>query len=74
VEVAELRLPAGATVTMVFRRGEIFAPEPTTVLRRGDHVVIAGARDDRARIERRLRQVSESGRLAGWYDGIVAPR
>jgi cell volume regulation protein A len=74
VEVAELRLPAGATVTMVFRRGEIFAPEPTTVLRRGDHVVIAGARDDRARIERRLRQVSESGRLAGWYDGIAAPR
>jgi cell volume regulation protein A len=74
VEVAELRLPVGATVTMVLRRGEIFAPRPTTVLRRGDHVLIAGARGDRVRIERRLRQVSESGRLAGWYDGIAVPR
>jgi potassium/hydrogen antiporter len=74
VEVAELRLPVGATVTMVLRRDEIFAPEPTTVLRRGDHVLVAGARRDRVRIEQRLRQVSESGRLAGWYDGIAAPR
>jgi cell volume regulation protein A len=74
VEIAELRLPAGATVTMVLRGGEIFAPSPTTVLRRGDHVLIAGARDDRARIERRIHEVSESGRLAGWYAGLDRPR
>jgi len=72
VEVSELRLPAGATVTMVLRRGEIFAPSATTVLRRGDHVLIAGARPDRDRIEQRVHQVSDSGRLAGWYSGIAA--
>jgi cell volume regulation protein A len=37
------------------------------VLRAGDHVLVAAARDDRAAIERRLQAVSEAGRLAGWY-------
>ena len=70
VEVAELRLPAGATVTMILRNEQIFAPRSTTVLRKGDHVLVVGPRKDRDRIERRLREVSDSGRLARWYAGM----
>ncbi len=71
VEVAELRLPPGASVTMVLRGGQIFAPNAGTVLRRGDHVLVVGPRKERDRIEQRLREVSESGRLAGWYAGLA---
>ena len=67
VEVAELRLPPGAGVSLVLRAGEIFVPAPTTVLRAGDHLLVAAAREHRPTIERRLRAVSDSGRLAGWY-------
>jgi cell volume regulation protein A len=70
VEVAELRLPRGAAVSLVLRDGEVFAPGPGTVLRAGDHVLVAAARADRAAIESRLRAVSDAGRLAGWYAGI----
>jgi len=74
VEVAELRLPPSATVAMVLRGGTIFTPAPTTQLRRGDHVLVAGARDDREPIERRLREISSAGRLAGWYAGLAGER
>ncbi|GAB3199500.1 potassium/proton antiporter [Nocardioides hungaricus] len=67
VEVAELRLPPRAAIALVLRGGEVFTPGPATVLRAGDHVLVAAARDDRAAIERRLQAVSEAGRLAGWY-------
>lgn len=67
VEVAELRLPPRVAISLVLRRGEIFTPGPTTVLSAGDHVLIASARPDQEAVERRLQQVSEDGRLAGWY-------
>ncbi len=67
VEVAELRLPAGAGLSLVLRDGQIFVPGPTTVLRAGDHALVAAAREHHPTIERRLRAVSDSGRLAGWY-------
>lgn len=67
VEVAELRLPPRAALSLVLREGEIFTPGPTSVLRVGDHVLVAAARDDRADVEQRLQAVSEAGRLAGWY-------
>lgn len=66
VEVSELRLPRGSAVSLVLRRGEVFAPGPRTVLAADDHVLVAAARADHPAIERRLRAVSESGRLAGW--------
>lgn len=70
VEVAELRLPPGAAVSLLLRGGEIFAPGQTTTLRADDHVLVAAARADREAIERRLRAVSTDGRLAGWYAAL----
>jgi len=59
-------------VSLVVRRGEVFAPGPTTVLRAGDHVLVAASREDRAVIESRLHAVSDAGRLAGWYAALPA--
>ncbi len=70
VEVSEMRLPAGAAVALVLRGDEIFTPGPSTVLRSGDHVLVATARADQATVERRLQLVSEDGRLAGWYAAL----
>jgi cell volume regulation protein A len=66
VEVGELRLPQGASVSLVIRSGELLVPEPRTVLRRGDELLVVTPRKLRADTERRLRQVSRGGRLAQW--------
>ena len=66
VEVGELRLPKGASVSMVIRDGETLVPERRTVLRRGDELVIVTPRKSREATEERLRQVSIGGRLAQW--------
>jgi cell volume regulation protein A len=71
VEVSELRLPQPAAVSLVLRGQEIFAPNPDTVLRVGDHVLVAVARDGHEAVERRLHAVSDRGRLAGWYAGLT---
>ncbi len=70
VEIAELRLPPGAGVSLVLRGGQVFVPGPTSALRVGDHALVAAAREHEAAIGRRLRAVSERGRLAGWYAGV----
>ncbi len=62
----ELRLPAGAHVTLVVRDGEAFVPAASTVLRHGDDLLVVTTAAARARAERRIRQVSRYGRLAGW--------
>ena len=67
VEVAELRLPSGAGLSLVLRDGQIFVPGPTTTLRADDHALVATAREHQPAIERRLRTVSDFGRLGGWY-------
>ncbi|QDY77237.1 potassium/proton antiporter [Streptomyces qinzhouensis] len=66
VEVAELRLPAGAAVTLVVRDGKSFVPLPTTVLRRGDELLVVATDPVRDAAERRLRAVAQGGKLAGW--------
>ncbi|WP_432482816.1 potassium/proton antiporter [Kineococcus esterisolvens] len=66
VEVFELRLPAGANVTLVFRDGATFVPGARTVLRRGDEVLVVTGAAERAAVEERLQQVSRHGKLAGW--------
>ncbi|MFJ8233994.1 potassium/proton antiporter [Streptomyces sp. NPDC094448] len=66
VEVAELRLPAGAAVTLVVRGGQSFVPLPTTVLRRGDELLVVATDPVRDAAERRLRAVGQGGKLAGW--------
>ena len=66
VEVFELRLPPGANVTMVLRGGEGFVPTPNTALRHGDQLLIVATAESRLAAERRVRQISQAGRLAGW--------
>ncbi|SFC17733.1 potassium/proton antiporter [Streptomyces aidingensis] len=66
VEVAELRLPPGAAVTLVVRDGASFVPEPVTVLRRGDELLVVTTDPVRDAVERRLLAVGRGGKLAGW--------
>jgi len=66
VEVGELRLPRGASVSMVIRDGQTLVPERRTVLRHGDDLLVVTPRKLRVQTEARLRQVSERGRLAQW--------
>ncbi|MER6526762.1 potassium/proton antiporter [Streptomyces sp. NPDC001508] len=66
VEVGELRLPAGAGVTLVVREGKSFVPMPTTVLRHGDELLVVTIDPVRDAAERRLRAVAQGGKLAGW--------
>ncbi|MYW69249.1 potassium/proton antiporter [Streptomyces sp. SID8379] len=66
VEVGELRLPKGASVTLVVRDGESFVPGPTTVLRLGDELLVVATDPVRDAAEARLRAVAHGGKLAGW--------
>ncbi|MGP9020324.1 potassium/proton antiporter [Streptomyces sp. BR1] len=66
VEVHELRLPPGAAVTLVVRDGKSFVPGPTTVLRRGDELLVIATDPVRDAAEARLRAVGQGGKLAGW--------
>jgi potassium/hydrogen antiporter len=66
VEVGELRLPEGASVSMVVRAGQTIVPERRTVLRHGDDVLIVTPHGLREPTVRRLRTVSAHGRLGRW--------
>jgi len=66
VEVGELRLPPGSSVSMIIRDGETLVPERRTVLKVGDDLLVVTPRKQRVRTEERLRQVSARGRLAQW--------
>ncbi len=68
VEVGELRLPVGASVSLVVRDGQTLVPEQRTVLRHGDDVLVVTPRKLREATEDRLRAVSTRGRLAHWLD------
>jgi cell volume regulation protein A len=68
VEVGELRLPPGASVSMVIRGGETIVPERRTVLHHGDEILVVTPRRLREKTEERLRQVSLRGRLAQWLE------
>jgi potassium/hydrogen antiporter len=68
VEVGELRLPVGASVSLVVRDGDTLVPESRTVLRHGDDVLVVTPRRLRDATEARLRAVSRRGRLAHWLD------
>ncbi len=74
VEVAELRLPAGAAVTLVVRDGHSFVPDRTTMLQRGDELLVVATDPVRDRTERRLRAVSRGGKLADWLEPAAQAR
>jgi cell volume regulation protein A len=75
VHIDELRLPEGASVTLVVRGGAGFVPSPDTRLRTGDALLIVTTAAVRDVAERRLRAVSRRGRLARWFgeDGREEP-
>ncbi|MFD6041096.1 potassium/proton antiporter [Streptomyces koyangensis] len=66
VEVSELRLPTGAAVTLVVRDGRSFVPTPSTLLQRGDELLVVATDPVRDSAEERLRAVGRGGKLAGW--------
>ena len=68
VHLDELRLPIGASVTLVLRDGAGFVPGPDTRLKVGDSLLIVATASVRDAAERRLRAVSRRGRLARWFD------
>jgi cell volume regulation protein A len=74
VEVGELRLPPGASVSLIIRDGESIVPDRRTVLRRGDELLVVTPRKHRQHTEERLRAVSLGGRLAQWLGPDGPPR
>jgi cell volume regulation protein A len=66
VEVAELRLPPGSSISLVVRSGSSFVPSGRTRLQRDDELLVVAPRRVREATEDRLRAVSQHGRLAGW--------
>ncbi len=68
VRIFELRLPVGASVTLVVRDDEGFVPKPDATLRHGDQLLVVTTDQVRQQTEERIRAVSERGRLAGWAD------
>ena len=68
VEVAELRLPPGASIALIVRDDTSFVPSPTTSFRHGDQVLVVAPHGTRDETEHRLQAVSRAGRLAGWLE------
>jgi cell volume regulation protein A len=67
VYIDELRLPVGASVTLVVREGKAFVPAWDTRLRAGDDLLLVATSECRDEAERRLRAVGRRGRLAKWF-------
>ena len=66
VYLRELRLPRGATVSLVVRDNEAFTPTLETRLRERDQLLVVTTADVRAAAEDRIRAVDMRGRLARW--------
>jgi cell volume regulation protein A len=67
VYLRELRLPHGATVSLVVREEEAFTPTVDTRLRVGDQFLVVTTAAAREATERRIRAVDRAGRLARWH-------
>ncbi|MCU1691113.1 MAG: antiporter [Frankiales bacterium] len=67
VYVDELRLPAGAQLTLVVRGGTSLVPAPGTQLATGDSLLVVTTTSVRQATEDRLRAVGRAGKLARWY-------
>ncbi|MGI9001364.1 MAG: potassium/proton antiporter [Pseudonocardia sp.] len=67
VYLRELRLPRGATVSLVVRGDEAFTPTGETRLRELDQLLVVTTAAAREAAEERIRAVDRRGRLARWY-------
>lgn len=66
VYLAELRLPVGATISLVIRDSAGFTPNGKTRLREGDQLLVVATEQVRDATEHRLRAVDRAGRYARW--------
>ncbi len=67
VYVAQLRLPAPATISLLMRNGEPVHLNPNLRLQSGDQLLIVAPEPVREATERRLRAVGRGGPLATWF-------
>jgi cell volume regulation protein A len=67
VYLRELRLPRGATVSLVVRDEKAFTPNGETRLRERDQFLVVTTEAARQATEERIRAVDQGGRLARWH-------
>ncbi len=67
VYVRELRLPVGATVSLLVRDDAAFTPNGETRLRERDQFLVVTTAAARGPTEQRIRAVDRAGRLARWH-------
>jgi potassium/hydrogen antiporter len=73
VYLQELRLPRGATVSLVVRNDEAFTPTGETRLRELDQLLVVATSKARAATEERIRAVDQDGKLARWHAATTDP-
>ncbi|GHG92219.1 K+/H+ antiporter [Amycolatopsis acidiphila] len=66
VYLSELRLPAGASLSLIVRDGASFTPQRTSRLQEGDQLLVVATESALVSAERRLRAVDRAGPLARW--------
>jgi cell volume regulation protein A len=66
VYLSELRLPAGASLSLIVRAGSSFTPQRDTRLQEGDQLLVVATESSLVAAERRLRAVDRAGPLARW--------
>ena len=72
VEVGELRLPRGSSVSMIIRDDETLVPERRTVLKRGNDLLVVAPRRQRDATEERLvRSASVAASRSGWAEPLL---
>ena len=71
VYAEELRLPAGAHLTLVVRGAHSLVPDSATRLAVGDALLVVATTEVRAAAEARRRDISRRGKLADWLAEAV---
>ncbi|WP_132880142.1 potassium/proton antiporter [Tamaricihabitans halophyticus] len=66
VYLSELRLPVGASLSLIVRDGAGFTPQPGTRLQERDQLLVVVTARQREATERRIRAVDRAGRFARW--------
>ncbi len=66
VYLSELRLPAGASISLIVRGEAGFTPTSTTRLQEEDQLLVVATEKARDAAERRIRAVDRAGRFAKW--------